>query len=101
MEQGSRSIATHMRVFAHGGRASQRERADSAVTFVYSLVSGFVALGVGAVASFAASSEGARLILWSSVTAVMAIAAGAARESRWVRELSRSAADWIRSAQNL
>jgi hypothetical protein len=90
-----------MRVFADGRRALHDERADSDVTLAYSLVAGFVALGVGAVTSFAASSEGGKLVLWSVVTAVTATAAGAARDSRWVRELSRSVADWIRSAQGL
>jgi hypothetical protein len=90
-----------MRLIADDGRARQHEKSAGSATLIYSLLSGLVALGVGAVASFAASSEEAKLIVWSVVTGITAMVAGAAHESRWVRYLSRSVVHWIQSAQRL
>ena len=88
-----------MRLAADDRRALQDEKSEGPAILVYSLVVGLIALGVGAVASFAVSSEGGKLVLWSVVTGITATTAGAARESRWIRYLSRSVAHWVHSAE--
>lgn len=92
-------MTANIRLAADDGRPLQHGKSEASAIIGYSLVVGLIALGIGAVASFAASSEGGKLVLWSVVTGVTATAAGAARESRWVRHLSRSVAQWVRSAQ--
>lgn len=99
MDQGPRSMTANMRLAADDRRALQDEKSEGPAILAYSLVVGLIALGVGAIASFAISSEGGKLILWSVVTGITAATAGAARESRWVRCLSRSVAHWVHSAQ--
>jgi hypothetical protein len=102
VDQGPRSMTAHMmRLIADDGRARQHEKSEGSATLIYSLFSGLVALSLGAAASFAASSEEGKLVVWSVVTAITAMAAGAAYESRWVRDLSRSVVHWIQSAQRL
>jgi hypothetical protein len=94
-------MSARARLIADDGHALQQEKSEGPSILVYSLVSGLVALGVGAAASFAASSEEGKLVLWSVVTGITAVAAGAARESQWVRGLPRSVVRWILSAQHL
>jgi len=100
VDQGLRSTTAHARLVADGGRA-RRGRAEGPVTLIFSLVSGLVALGVGAVVSFAVSSEESKLVVWSVATGITAAVAGVAYESRWVRGLSCSVVRWIQSAQGL
>lgn len=101
MDQRPRSLTAHMRMIGSAGRALPHEKAEGPVIVIYSLISGFAALGVGAAASFAASSEMGRLVLWAVVTGITATVAGAAYESRRVRDLSRSVVRWIQTAQRL
>lgn len=98
VDQGLWPMTAHARLIAADRRAMQQEEAKGPALLLYSLVSGLVALGVGAVASFAASSEEGKLVLWSVVTGITAVTAGAAHESRWVRGLPRSVVHWILSA---
>jgi hypothetical protein len=101
VDQRPQSLTAHARLIADVGRALPQEKAGGSATVIYSLISGLAALGVGAVASFAASSEVGRLVLWAVVTGTTAIVAGVAYESRWVRGLSRSVVRWIQAAQRL
>jgi hypothetical protein len=101
VDQGPRSMTAHVRLVAEERGGLRKEKSWAPFILIYSLAVGLIALGVGAVASFAASSETAKLVLWSVVTGITAVAAGAARESRWARELSHSVARWIQSAQRL
>ncbi len=94
-------MTAHSRLIADDRRALRQEKSAGPAMLIYSLVSGLVALGVGAAASFAASSEEGKLVLWSVVTGITAVAAGAAHESRWVRGLPRSVVRWVLSAQHL
>jgi hypothetical protein len=74
--------------------AQKREQAWVLATVSYSLVSGFVALAVGAVASFAASGM-SKLTLWFTVTAVTAVAAGIAYDSRLIRNSRIAVTRWF------
>jgi hypothetical protein len=91
-------VTGHTRLLADDERVSSQEKAEEGAPLIYSLISGFVALGIGAVASFAASSEEGKLLIWSVVTGSIAVTAGAAHESQRVRNLSRSVVRWILSA---
>jgi hypothetical protein len=102
VDQGPQSMTAHMmRLIADDGHTRQHEKSEGSSTLLYSLFSGLVALSLGATASFAASSEESKLVVWFVVTAITAMVAGAAHESRWVRDLSRSVVHWIQSAQRL
>lgn len=97
MNHRARSLAGNVRPVARESQLLRHEKVGSPAIVVYSLLSGCGALGVGAVASFAASSVAAKLILWMVVTSSTAIAAGVAYESRWVRGFSHSVIRWIQS----
>lgn len=66
------------------GVEGERPRWSLVSTIVYFLMSGIVSLMVGAAVSLAASGTG-RLALWSGATAITAVAAGIAYESRLFR----------------
>jgi uncharacterized membrane protein YoaK (UPF0700 family) len=97
VEQRPRSLAANVRLVADDRSALRHEKVGSPAIVVYSLISGCGALGVGAVASFAASSAIGKLVLWMVFTTITAVTAGIAYESRWVRGFSYSVIRWIQS----
>jgi hypothetical protein len=97
VDQGPQPRTAH--VMTGREHTQQQDKGDGPATLAYALFSGLGALGAGAVASFAASSAQVKLVVWSIVTGITAIAAGAAYESRRVRGLSRLVAAWIQAAQ--
>ena len=98
MEERPRSLAASVRLVADDRSALRHEKVGSpAIIVVYSLISGFTAVGLGAVASFAASSLLGKLVLWMVVTTTTAVTAGIAYESRWMRDISYSVIRWIQS----
>jgi hypothetical protein len=82
-------------------RHRQRAKAGVPAMFIYSATCGFLALVMGAVASLAVTSQASKLMTWSIVTGIAALAAGAAYESRWARRWSRLIIHWIQAAQRL
>lgn len=90
-----------LRLIADDGGARKQAKLAGPAVLVYALSAGLLALGLGAVASFAVSSEQGKLVIWSVVTGITAIAAGAMHESRRVRYWSRSVARWFQTAQRL
>jgi hypothetical protein len=94
-------MTAHARLVGDGGRVLRQGKAGGPATLIFSLVSGLVALAVGAVSSFAASSEEGKFVVWSVVTGITAAVAGVAYESRWVRDLSCPLVRWIQSAWRL
>lgn len=90
-----------LRLIGDDWDARKQEKPEGSAVLVYALFAGLLALGLGAVASFAASSEQGKLVIWSVVTGIAAIAAGVVHESRWVRYWFRLVARWFQTAQRL
>lgn len=95
VDHSSRPFAANVRFVADDRRVLPRQKNIIPAIVIYSVVSGFASLTIGAVASFAASSGAGKLALWWIVTGTTASAAGIAYESRLLRGFRLSICRWL------